>query len=234
MKTNHEHFINRERGNALIYVLVAIALFAALSMTLGRQTDTSEAGSLSEEQAELFSTQLISYAVQAKSVADQMIFTGPTSAIDDMDFTLPTAAGFNTAPNINKIYHPEGGGLNPAKLPPKAIDETTTDPSAGWYIGRIDNVEWTDTASDDVLLVAYQIDKAVCEKINEKVTGSTAIPATVGGITLRDLLVDDALHAGTNQEFNTADCAGCNDYFSLCISNTGGTRWAFYSIIAAQ
>ena len=51
METKCEH-LNRktvgkkhrkaEQGNALIYVLIAIVLFAALSFTLSNQTDTSE------------------------------------------------------------------------------------------------------------------------------------------------------------------------------------------------
>lgn len=239
MKTNREHFINRqtrrhERGNALIYVLIAVALFAALSMTLGRQTNDSESGAISEDQAELLAAQLISYAAQTKSIADQMIFTGRGSAIDDMDFILPNAATFNTPPHINKIYHPEGGGLNPAKLAIQVISGTPTDLAAGWYLGRFNNFEWTKTAANEVILVAHQIDETVCGKINEKVTGSTAIPSLAGGLLPQNFFVDDSLHAGTNDEFNDVDCPGCNRYFSLCVANSTNGHRAFYTIIADQ
>ena len=83
MKTNKE----QESGNALIYVLIAIALFAALSFTLARQSDTGEAGTLSDERAELYATQIISYAAQTKSALDQMLFIG--TDIDDLDFIAP-------------------------------------------------------------------------------------------------------------------------------------------------
>ena len=232
METNHEQFINRrhERGNALVYVLIAIALFAALSFTMSRQSDTGEAGGLSDEKAELQAADMITYASQARSVIDQMTITG--SSIDTLNFTTPNGAGFNTPPHIDKIYHPDGGGLSEPSLPPEAVAQITASPEAGWYMGLFNNVEWTQTTATDVLLVAFQISKKVCEKINLKITGSSTIPAV--GVPLRDVLVSQSLHTGGNQEFNTADCPGCGKYHSLCVSDTGGTMWAFYNILAPR
>lgn len=236
METNHEQFINSppprfsERGNALVYVLIAIALFAALSFTLGRQTDTGEAGTLSDEKAEIYATDLITYAAQARSVIDQMTITGTT--IDTLDFITPNAAGFNTAPHVDKIYHPEGGGLAEASLAPALIDQTTTSPAAGWYMGLFNNTEWTQSTATDVMLAAFQISEKVCEKINMKITGSATIPAV--GVPLRDVFVAQALHSGTNQELNTADCPGCGKYHSLCVTNAGETQWVFYNILAPR
>lgn len=236
MKTNHERFINSpgERGNALIYVLIAIALFAALSFTLGRQTDTDEAGALSNEKAELYATQLISYATQAKSAVDQMIFTG--SQINDLIFMLPTDANFNTAPHIHKVYHPEGGGLNPGRIPDEAVDQNTTDPVAGWYMGRFNNVEWTASAGMDVFLVAYQINQRVCELINEKINGSIAIPTMADSI--RETMIDDALYTGTNVDLTTDTagdiCEDCHNVSSLCVENQAGNAYGFYTILADQ
>lgn len=239
MKTNHEHFINNhqrraEHGNALIYVLIAVALFAALSFTLGRQTDSDEVGSLDDGRAELFATQLISYAAQSASVIDQMLITG--SEIDDLDFTLPTAAGFNTAPHIHKVYHPAGGGLNPGRIPEAATTNAITDPAAGWYLGRFNNVEWTPSASHDVVLVAYQIAEPICAKINEHITGSTAIPVMTDSI--RETMIDDALYTGSNIDLTTDNagdiCPDCDRVPSLCVQNQATSAYGFYSILADQ
>jgi len=239
METNHEQFINRsprtaERGNALVYVLIAIALFAALSMTLGRQTGTDEAGHLSDERAALHATDIINYAVQVKSAVDQMIFTG--SEVDDLDFTLPTDAAFNTAPHIHKVYHPEGGGLTPARIPEGAIDQNITDPPAGWYLGRFNNVEWTETTAMDVILVAYQIKADVCAKINEKVNGSATIPQM--GDSIHETMIDDNNYTGTNTDLTTDDagdiCPECDRVATLCVQNQAGTAYGYYTIIADQ
>ena len=235
MKTKREQiFMDRvqERGNALIYVLIAIALFAALSFTLSRQTDTSEAGTLSQEKAELYATQLISYAAQARSAIDQMLFTA-ASDIDQLDFTAPTDAGFDTGTLIHKVYHPQGGGLLPGKIPTEAITQITNDPEPGWYLGRFNNIEWTASAAEEVVLIAYQINETVCGLINKKINGSTAIPTMTTSI--RNTLIDDSLHGGTNVELTTDApdiCPDCKNIGYLCVKEGG--IYGFYTILADQ
>lgn len=233
MKTKRQS----QSGNALIYVLIAIALFAALSLTLGRQTDTGEAGALSSEQTELLATQLINYATQVQSTIDQSTFIGDADTINELDFTLPTETGFNTAdPALgfsHKVYHPEGVGLNPASLPVQAAMEISPLPPAGWYLGRFNDVEWTPSTEQDVILVAYQIDRGLCERINLKITGSITIPA-VNGSDMRDIFIDGAKHPGTNADLTLANCADCENITSLCVSNPPATAYSFYTIAAGQ
>lgn len=235
MKTKREHIFRdrrEERGNALIYVLIAIALFAGLSFTLGRQTDTSEVGSLSEERAGLYATQLISYAAQSKSAVDQMLFTA-ASDIDDLDFMAPTDVNFDTGTLIHKVYHPQGGGLNPGKIPADTINQVTNDPEPGWYLGRFNNVEWTETTGDDVILIAYQITEQICGMINEKINGSSTIPTMTNSI--RNVMIDDTLHGGTNVELTTDGgdiCPDCENMGSLCVQEGG--IFGFYTILADQ
>ena len=221
-----------EAGNALIYVLIAIALFGALSFTLGRQTDTSEANAVTDERVELYASQLISYSAQAKSAVDQMLFTAATQ-INDLDFTAPTDAGFDTGTVIHRVYHPQGGGLTPGRLSEDITNQVTADPAPGWYMGRFNNVEWTASTADDVILVAYQISQAACEKINQKVTGTTAIPSITAEI--RNVLIDAADHTGANVELTTdlGDiCPDCENRASLCVENGG--IYGYYTIIADQ
>ncbi|MGB0719383.1 MAG: hypothetical protein ACPGRX_02860 [Bdellovibrionales bacterium] len=237
METNKEHFY-AQSGNALIYVLIAIVLFAALSFTLARQTDTNEAGYLSDEKAELYATQIISYAAQAKSAIDQMLFTG--TDIDDLDFTDPSDAGFNSGTQLDRTYrvfHPEGGGLTKGRLPSEAVTNAITDPPAGWYVGRFNTVEWTESTAQDVILVAYQIKQAVCEKINEKITGSTAIPLMTDSI--KETMIDDSFYTGTNIDLTTDPsgspiCSPCHEVASLCVHNQAQNAYAFYTILADQ
>ncbi len=242
MKTKHEHLFSgksqpvAQAGNAMVYVLIAIVLFAALSMTLGRQADTGEASDISEGKAELYATQLQTYAAGAKSSIDQMLFSG--AKVDTLDFTLPSQAGFNTAPTINKVYHPDGGGLNPGTLPTEIQTDDIADPVAGWYLGRFNNVEWTPTTAQDVILVAYQIKKSVCEKINKQITGSTAIPQMTDSI--RETMIDDAIYAGganvdlTTDPAGTPICAACHKHSSLCVEDDADDTYGFYTVIEAQ
>ena len=214
----------------MIYVLIAIVLFAALSFTLSRQSDTGDENSLGQDQAGLFATQLISYSAQVKSTVDQMLFTGSLGR--ELLFVLPTDATFNVGSHTEKVFHPEGGGLIPANLPVDATHEVSSAPPAGWYMGRFNNVEWTKTDTQDVLLVAHQIARSVCENINKKITGTTDIPAL--SVAPAKVLIDASFHSGENQDFEKAQCKTCADYHSLCVSNPAKTEWSFYNVIVAE
>lgn len=243
MKTNSEQINNRraESGNVLVYVLIAIVLFAALNFTLSRQTDSTEAGALDQNKAELYATELITYAANVKEAYDKMEFSG--AKLEDIDFTPPSAATFNTAPTIKKIFHPDGGGLNPVTLPEKVGITTLTDPVAGWYLGRFNNVEWTgaDTTKTDIVLTAYGIAQSVCGFINQKITGNTAIPSITDPI--KEVLVPQssggtANFTGANQDLTTDPanttpapiCPDCHNKPSFCVQEGG--IYAFYTVIA--
>ena len=221
---NKNQYTKSEQGNALIYVLIAIVLFAALGFTLARHTSNSDISELEEAHADIHALEIISYASQAKSIVDQMIFSG--SNLNNINLTLPSEAGFSTAPYVHKVYHPQGGGLTPANLPANAINEISSPPAAGWHMGQVNSVGWTGSTATDVILTAHQITKLTCEALNKKITGSKTIPALTGN--LDDYLVDSA----TDLELTNVVCAACEGYMSLCVSNAGVTTYSFYNVLA--
>lgn len=215
----------------MIYVLVIVALFAALSFILSRQGDTSETSDLTREKTEIYATGILQTAAQLKTAIDQMGFTG--TDIDELDFILPDDPDFNDPPNIHKVFHPEGGGVILPRIQSEATNEVNNDPVPGWYAGRFNDVEWTQSTSEDVIATAHQISRAVCEDINRKLTGSATIPAL--GRDANELLIDASLHGGgPNQDLTAAECAGCEDHAQLCVVNSAGTIYSFYSVIAQQ
>lgn len=234
MKTKREQkfsYYPSQNGNALIYVLIAIVLFAALSFSLSRQSRYGGGtGEIDAAKAEFHAAQMIAYASQVKSAIDQMIVTGST--IDDLDFILPSDANFDTGSPVHKVYHPAGGGITHANLPDNAVNQISTTPEAGWYMGAFNNVEWTKTTGTEIILTAYQIAMPVCEKINQKITGQTTIPVLAGDV--RIFLLDDTIFGGSNDDLEAADCAACEGYPSLCVSNAAATQFSFYSITAER
>ncbi len=257
METNQEHTQDNsqkrksERGNVLIYVLIAIALFAALSFTLGRQTDSNETGTLDEEKAGLIATQLIAYAADAKSVYDQMEFSG--AQVSDIRFERPDdpgAGSYNDSTvsnNIYKIYHPEGGGLTRGNLADQAIDESNIGagmPAAGWYMGSFTDVDWT-APNPDLTLVAYGISPLICTAINEMQNGSLTIPVMTE--PLHEVFVPETFpwNNGTSNNWTSGTqvtalttgtgniCPACENVAALCVQGSGGV-YGFYSILAER
>lgn len=226
-----------EAGNAMIYILIAIVLFAALTMIISRQGDNSESGSLDSERNEIAATQIIQTSMQLKQGVDQMLYSG--SKADTLDFTTPdNEPAFSTGPSfVHKVFHPSGGGLVPQPLPQQALKQVSADPPARWYIGRFLNIEWTNSVDEDVLMVAHQITEPVCRAINQKILGDPTPLATT--TNPRDLLIDDILHSGANPAtWTTVACPSCKDKIAGCLEGPsevpGENIFSYYSIIVSR
>ncbi len=213
---------NTISGNAMVYVLIALALVGFLTLTLSKQNDQAGDQDLDDEQVALYAQNLMGYASSAQSAVDMMIATG--SDFTNLDPVLPTDANFNTGSAAHKIYHPLGGGLTYQEGFISAIENGS---NAGWKINKSINVEWTTTPADDVVLTAYFIDKQVCQTINQFITGSKTIPATVNPH-------DDYFLGTSTTDFDAVQCAACDGYPSLCVENDTGDGYSFYNVIVAQ
>lgn len=214
----------KERGNALLYVLIAVALFAALSFTLSDQTDTQEAAYLSQDKAELYASQIISYAAQAKSAIDQMMFTG--TRINDLDFTKPGEAGFDTAPHINKVFHPQGGGLNLYALNESFSVGRVSDPTPPGVYFTKKNVEWTPTTGDDITMAFYRLKEEVCDQIIKKIDGTKT---QMGGSLYDTFATDNIAHP-----LNSTTCAACDEKMTYAVYRSSQKLCVFYSVVADQ
>lgn len=226
-KKSHEtwskSYDTRERGNAMIYVLIALALFGFLTITLSGQNDQVDGQNLDDEQAEFYAIELMEYAASAQQAVDMMIYTGST--IDELDFVTPDDAAFNTPPHQHKVFHPQGGGLTYVLNLPEGVANFIAPYVSGWFATNSTNVEWTPSGSDDVVLSALRIKEEICAILNEKITGSRAIPQITIGL--------DALFE-TGADLNTTRCPSCENHSSLCVLNSSGTNWGYYNVIAGQ
>lgn len=226
---------DKEAGNAMIYVLIAIVLFAALSLIVARQGDNNETGALDSERSEIAATQIIQTSMQLKQGVDQMLYSG--SEPDELDFITPDDAAFNTAPNVHKVFHPAGGGLILQPIPAQAMAQVSADPPARWYIGRFFNVDWTNTTDEEVIMVAHQISLPVCRAINQRLLGNPAPLVTTENP--RNLLIDGSIHGGTNPaSWTVLACPACEDKLAACIEGPsevpGEDIRSFYNIIISR
>lgn len=219
----------------MVYILVALALFGILTAVLARRSGQSDTENLTEEMAQFESAQILAYAQSAQKSVDQMIMSGATP--DDIDFTTPNDGSYDDGAHIYKIFHPEGGGLTYKSGDLKLFDNLSG-PEEGWYLGMFNNVEWTQTTQQEIILTAYGIKEPICQAINEKVLGTKDVPVLASG-TLVDLLIDDNVtgHPGSNADFMLTNCpappiATCRKHNMICI--TDGSVFGFYTIIEAR
>lgn len=223
---------SHERGNAFLYILIAVVLLAALTFTLSRieSQDGGGQGKVDKAQVELDANTILSYAASVQNALIRMDQVGVNAA--DIDFMQPWETGFNDDPTTEKFFHPDGGGLNYKPLPPTATGPSASDPQPRFYVGRFINFAWTPTVDPDTVFVAYKITRPVCEELNRRVLGSTAIPVYSSNMARPLVRGDGQYHSATGRDMAAAQCGDCEDKPAACI--TDNTSFAFYSIMEAN
>ena len=217
------------RGNAVIYVLLTLALLGALTALITRQGDQANGESLDTETTLLLTTKTMAYSGSVKGIVDQMTMSGTLA--NNLNIVRPNQTSFDTAPHINKIFHPDGGGMTFEPATDQLFEGMTATPAGGWYISKTSNIEWTPTTATDVVVTAYRILRPVCEEINFRITGSRTIPAL--STSMASIFIDTA-DGGLGTSLTSANCPGCVGYPTLCVSNSGATNFSYYNIIVAR
>tara|TARA_B100000686_G_scaffold104630_1_gene111876 strand:- start:280 stop:1047 length:768 start_codon:yes stop_codon:yes gene_type:complete len=126
-----------QSGNALFLILIAVALFAALSYAV---TNSGRGGGgIDREQAEILAAEMTQYTSLMKSGVDRLMLI---NGCDDNEIsfytgTYPHHVGYYfphaSAADINNncnLYHPDGGGMTPQLVPEgfQRLDAFTSNP----------------------------------------------------------------------------------------------------------
>lgn len=223
-----------QRGNILFYILIGCALFAALSFVLSKSDGNGEGTQLGNDKAGILAGGLSNYPTQVKNVLNQMLVLGGNT-IDTLDFTLPSAGTFNTAPLSRKVFHTAGGGLNVFSSAEPLLYDPASTRKQGWVILTGRSVGWAETRNSsgtlitptsDILFNFVDVNPTICAALNYRITGSETIP---------DLTVAaDSLFLSTaSADLTTTNCPGCNSRPSLCVKGTDNI-YVYYNIVAQR
>lgn len=192
--THHQSNTDRngERGNVLFLILIAVALFAALSYAVTQST-RSGSGDASGETNLINSAQLAQYPAGVRTSVVRMVIGG--IAVDQIGFDAP--ANFAAVSDLTyNVFHPTGGGAV-FQLAPKDVLNTSSPGNTGgrWIFSsfyQINGVGSTTPApagnsGNDIIAFLPGVAMNVCKKLNDELgivaTGGQAdsIPATTLG-----------------------------------------------------
>lgn len=210
----------QQNGNVLLYILMAVALLAALTYTISQESGGQQQNQLTEARIKLMASNLIKHVTTTEIAMQSLTQWGVD--LDQIRFDLPGAAGF-TSNTTEQIYHPAGGGLQPFQASSGYFD---TNGTTGWAFQGNVNVEWTPTSATDLIMSFINVETTICEQINQQLRGTTAIPAST--VNFSNTFTETA----PDNNFTVATCAGCENIKSLCITN--GTTNAFYTIVGSR
>lgn len=184
-----------EQGNVLFLILIAVALFAALSYAVTQST-RSGGGDASDEGNLVNSAQITQYPASVRTSIVRMVIGGADVAT--LEFNAPSDFGNCTEVNgvqIRCVFHPDGGGATHQNAPGEIMTSGT---SGGWrfnaeneinLIGRTSDTE-DSPGADTADLIAFLpgVTNGICERINEEL-GITTVAAD---ITETGILFDSA------------------------------------------
>lgn len=105
-----------QRGNVLFLILIAVALFAALSYAVTQTTRTG-GNDVEDEKFSILAAQTLQYPTTLKATIMRMGFSGIDAT--ELEFNPPSAFG-SLSSNAAGVFHPSGGGA-PYIYPPTDI-----------------------------------------------------------------------------------------------------------------
>jgi len=168
----------KQSGNILFIIVIAVALFAALSYAVTQSTRTT--GSTTTEKGRLAASQIINYISGLQVAINRMMLTNQCS-IEQIDFTNPNYPVQPTsnprAPSNNTchMFHPDGGNMY--ILTPKQDWLLNPTPYASHpFIDRhgsigfhgIRNIINTPSIAAEIVVVIPYLTNKICTSLNEE------------------------------------------------------------------
>lgn len=237
-----KHTLNksqRESGNVLFLILIAVALFAALSYVVTQST-RSGGGSTEREKNILSSAQMTQYPTGLRTSIIRMVLGG--TSVENIKFNDPS--NFGALSTNTLVFHPSGGGATyqqgPADLSASGNDALT------WYFNanfEVSGVGLDGSGGNDLIAFLPGVSSGVCRQVNEELgvdtEDCTALTSGVPDVALTVANVEDQMdNTYTFPGTATATIAastGCATVFSrqasACFHNTNGNTFTFYSVL---
>lgn len=230
-------------GNVLFLILIAVALFAALSYVIVQST-RSGGGSTEKEKSILNASQMVQYPTMLRSALMRMVLSG--TAVENIRFDPPATSGpFTTLSSSQLVFSGQGGGATFQDAPG---DLSANGSALTWtYNANFDvpGIGIDGNGGNDIVAFLPGVSPNVCNRANEKLniptTGCTlaanTIAPNIGGI---NAAVDGQMTQAASYSLPMGDQTdlaptGCANAFrgqaSGCFWDAGGSRYVFYSVL---
>lgn len=235
---------SKQSGNALWFILIGVALLAALTAAVSRNSTTvTQTGSV--EQNRITASGLLRYGQSLNNAIQTMTLNGVSES--DLDFSDFDAIPEN--PNCDRescdVFHVNGGAVT--KRDPIALLGRIAEPLS-WTINaqnRVNNIGCSDNndACRDLLLILENVPQAICAQVNtlQRVRTETGeIPALFNMETstpfngdYTDGLMNSYLIGG---ETASTDAPALDGKIAGCVYEYGTSQnmYTFYYVLLAR
>lgn len=155
-----------EQGNILFLILLAVALFAALSFAISQSSDTGSAEGVTKDKAELAAADMMGYGATAAGAYQRLRITqGISPSLTEFgryQDDVFNAACTNTS---CRLFHPNGGSLILRSPPLDARRDLT---ASAVYSVLVVGIQDVGSAAPDVALFVGGLTVDTCRAINKR------------------------------------------------------------------
>ena len=184
----NKHMNTNTSGNVLFIILIAIALFSALSYVVSNMLRGGSGTEISEQRAEVFAGEILNYARSIRQGVHTVLING--CDVLDVSFTTSSLSGYDHTPaadNSCKVFHTDGGGISYIAPLDDWLDDVSGPPAlqGQWYfpadtcipdIGTsTTGCESDSTDNEDLILILPYIKAQICRELNNMISGSETI-----------------------------------------------------------
>ena len=232
---------SNQSGVAILYILIAITLFAALGYVFMQSMSSTNPSQLTEEEARVYAQDVLSYANRLNRGVQRAMSKG-TCSENDISFYLDSndsLSAYEHTPEVDdtcKVFSESGGTITWLPAPPSVND------GSEWIFtgdNRIAELE-SDAPGTGNDLTAFlpNLDREVCIQINEllRITNPNNLPPVEN---------DNVVYAEFIGSFNTStylqtsgdelngQTEGCFEANQIDSVNADGT-FHFYTVLIAR
>ncbi len=164
---------NPQRGSVLFFILIGVALFAALSYSVSSMMRGGN--KIGDEKAGIYAAEILTYSRSIKEAVSMMQISNDCEDAD-ISFANSIVAGYEhatAAKNGCKIFHSNGGGVSWIKVNSEVNDGSEwifTGANDGSSIGTGCN----NSSCSDLWAILPNIKYEICKSLNKRLGVATA------------------------------------------------------------
>ena len=188
----------------MFLILIAVALFAALSYAVVSSTRTSGGTTDNEaaliNSAQINSAQLTQYPASLRAAVVRMIIGGVE--ITDLEFNPPSEFANCTSEAVC-VFHPNGGGATYAEMPLAMLRDSNPDPvfkvNLEMEVNHIGSSLPSDLGGNDLIAFLHSVDRNLCEKLHDRLSLGAVPPATLAHLAVQSEQMDHSYTLPTGE-----------------------------------
>ena len=225
-----------EDGNVLFLILIAVALFAALSYAVTSSTRSS-GGDASSETNLISSAQITQYPASISTAIVRMIIAG--TGATEIRFNRPSEYGDLDSNEIG-VFHPSGGG---ATYIPAPADIMVSGSAGQWAFNadlEVPDIGLAGAGGNDIIAYLVGIKQSICEKINKEHGLPTTVPVLSADLSASYVkrMYDDGTTDYSVPTTDMPDIVDAGNSFDGqpfgCFQNAGPGDYVYYHVVVER